>query len=60
MTITLGWWTFPAIVTLVFLIWAFWPKYHSHMWGDIEVLFGFIIGLLCVAISWAVAGVFFK
>jgi len=30
------------------------------MWGDIEALFGHIIGLLLCALSWAIAGIFFK
>ncbi len=60
MSITLYWWTFPAIITAAYLVWALIPRYQSSMWGDIEALFGHVIGLLAVAVSWAIAGVFFK
>lgn len=54
MTITLHWWHAPACVTAIYLLWALWPtSYRSSMWGDLEIMFGHVIGLLAVAVSWA-------
>lgn len=60
MSITLHWWTAPTAVTIAYLLWAIWPRYQSSMWGGVEALFGHVIGLFACAVSWAVAGVFFK
>lgn len=60
MSITIYWWTIPAIITAAYLVWLLIPKYESSMWGDLETFFGVGIGALVVAVSWAVAGVFFK
>ena len=53
MTITLHWWHIPTVVTVAYLVWALWPAEKSSMWGDVEVLFGHIVGLLLVSVSWA-------
>jgi hypothetical protein len=60
MTITLYWWTLPTVITVAYIVWALIPRYQSSMWGDLEAMFGHIIGLLAVSVSWAIAGVFFK
>jgi len=60
MSITFHWWAIPALITFCYFVWAVLPRYQSHLWGDFEALFGHIIGLLLCALSWAIAGIFFK
>lgn len=60
MTITLHWWSIPTLITACLIVWALWPSYTSSMWGDVENLFTVIFWLFLIAVSWAVAGIFFK
>lgn len=53
MNITLHWWHVPTLVTSAYLLWAICPFERSGMWGDIDRMFGHIVGLFCVAVAWA-------
>lgn len=54
MSITIGWWAIPALITLAALIWAFWPQdrhsFGSAVVGAIQLMAACIVSL----ISWLV------
>lgn len=58
MTIAVYWWHIPLLITIAYLVWALWPDKPSGMWGNIEVLFMHIIGLMMVLVSWAVFAIY--
>lgn len=64
MTITIGWWAIPFLVTLALLAWANWPRPDEDRSGDFDFAFWLpaafrlavaIVGSLIAWLIWSLA-----
>lgn len=59
-TLTYTWWTVPAVITILGLLWVvFWPSNEGGYLAGMVFFFRLIPVLLVACIAWAIAG-FFK
>lgn len=50
MTITLGWWALPALITLAYGLWMLWPCEGSQYEAELDTR----NGLIAVLASWLI------
>lgn len=53
MTLIYEWWYIPTVVTVVALVWGWWPRRGDLFSG----LFEAYLSLFITAVAWAVAGI---
>lgn len=61
LTMHFGWWTIPAILTAMFVVWALWPSRTSgstieDLAESFNDLAHAIVGLVILVIVWIIAG----
>jgi len=54
MTITLGWWLLPAILTLATICYAFWNSDPYHPLGSIADAFRLLVCIIITLVAWLV------
>lgn len=54
MTITIGWWAIPAIITIATIIFAFWPQRPTGYGGDIAGAFQMMASIIVSLVAWLV------
>lgn len=59
-TITLGWWLLPAVLTIVLLLWAIWPREDEQPSGGyfdfffLPAMFRSALALIVSLIAWLI------
>jgi hypothetical protein len=56
MTITIGLWIIPALLTVATLVWIFWPQDHlgSGYFGSLDIVGAFkaLLGTIALLLAW--------
>lgn len=52
MSINIGWWAIPTIITLGSLIWVCWPQRQQGLGGDVVGAIFLLIAIIVSLLSW--------
>lgn len=58
MTVTIGWWAIPTIITLGSIVWAFWPQRTHGFGADIVGMIQFMGSVILSLASWLIWSLF--
>ncbi|MFP5434623.1 MAG: hypothetical protein ACLGIM_16120 [Alphaproteobacteria bacterium] len=54
MTITIGWWAIPAIITIATIIFALWPSRSDFYGSDITGAFQLMACIIVSLVAWVI------
>mgnify|MGYP006981847659 CR=1 FL=1 len=54
MSVTIGWWAIPTLITIASFVWAFWPQRTTGFGADIVGAFQFLASIIVSLAAWLV------